>query len=100
MAQFKDAVIDDFGFSFADTTESHVTSPQDESSIDLAFQIEVLEQQVEEYKKRLHDLSAAIDPLLTNLCRDPDKPGIHWPDRVEKIQQFRNKLKRIVEGKE
>jgi hypothetical protein len=39
-------------------------------------------------------------PFLDNLCKNPEKSTIHWPDRVVKIDQFRNRLTQIAEGKQ
>jgi hypothetical protein len=34
-----------------------------------------------------------ILPFLNNLKKNPDKAYIHWPNRVEKINEFSDKLK-------
>jgi hypothetical protein len=49
--------------------------------------------------QRLQLMYDTIIPLLDNLCHNPDKPTIHWPNRVEKITEFKEKLKNILEGK-
>lgn len=84
----------DFGFSFVDDVN------------DVQQQVEHLEtvrqtdqQEIEDLKNRLIELHKAILPLLDNLCKDPNKPSIHWPDRVPKIEAYRKKLQNIVEGK-
>lgn len=41
----------------------------------------------------------AILPLLNNLAKDADKNAyIHWPNRLEKIEAFKTKLRAIVNG--
>lgn len=45
--------------------------------------------------KRMYD---AIDVLLTNLLRDPEKKVINWPDRIAQIAEFRTKLQGILHG--
>jgi hypothetical protein len=76
----------DFGFSFVDTesTEKIITDTQ---------------QQIEQLQQRIELLYATIAPFLDNLCKDPDKATIHWPNRVEKIQQFKKRLRQITDGK-
>jgi hypothetical protein len=43
-------------------------------------------------------LYKSITPFLDNLCKNPDKSTIYWPDRVTKIQGYKAKLLTIVEG--
>lgn len=74
----------DFGFSFSDEPDQTI--------------IEQTETKAADYESRLKSLYAAILPFLDNLCKNPDKPSIHWPNRVEKIDEYKIKLQRIVEG--
>jgi len=88
--------IEDFDFGFCFTDDSRETKQQVE-------QLETArlsdQEQIDNLTNRLHSLHQAIIPLLDNLCRDPDKPSIHWPDRVAKIDAYKRKLQAIVEGK-
>lgn len=84
----------DFGFSFAeDTSQTKVDVERLENEQRNNQQV------IDDLTDRLNRLHSAIIPLLDNLCRDPDKPSIHWPDRVSKIEAYKKKLKAIVEGK-
>lgn len=74
----------DFGFSFIDTVENE--NPDQNKRID-------------QLEQKVHDLYNAILPFLDNLCKNPESTTIKWPDRVEKIQAFKQKLKTIVEEK-
>lgn len=65
---------EDFGFSFVETQELKVDN-------------------------RAEELYNAISIFLENLKKNPEKDTIHWPNRVEKIEQFQKKLKEIVEVK-
>jgi hypothetical protein len=76
----------DFGFSFDDDVAS------------IKQEHETLECQVQILEKRLERMYDAIVPFLNNLCKNPDKPTIHWPNRVEKIEQYKKRLERILEG--
>ena len=81
----------DFGFSFSDETQSQVQNLTDD--------LNSHKEDLEDLQARLGKLYNSIIPFLDNLCKDPDKPTIVWPNRVEKIQDFKNKLKLIVQGK-
>lgn len=84
----------DFGFSFAEDSkniEQQVNQLETVAAAD--------KQTIDDLQNRLDKLHKSILPLLDNLCRDPDKPSIHWPDRVAKIAAYKKKLKSIVEGK-
>lgn len=48
---------------------------------------------LEDSLKDIRLIYRLITPLITNLLRDADeKPYIHWPNRKEKLQEFKNKL--------
>ena len=85
----------DFGFSFTDDNEevkkvNEKLKKQDQSSQEI---IKSLEERLE----LMHD---SIVPFLDNLCKNPDKSTIVWPDRVERIKAYKEKLKSIMEGKQ
>lgn len=44
---------------------------------------------------KLDRLYNAIQPLLNNLKKNPEKEYILWPNRVEKVDQFADKLYKI-----
>lgn len=66
----------DFGFTIVDQTE--INNPQDELT------------------SQLQKLYNAIIPLLKNLKANPEKDVIMWPNRVEKIDEFKAKIDDIV----
>lgn len=84
----------DFGFCFTDDSQDAKQQVEQLETARLSDQ-----QQIDDLTERLRSLHRAIVPLLDNLCRDPDKPSIHWPDRVAKIDAYKRKLQAIVEGK-
>jgi len=45
---------------------------------------------------QLQELYDAIIPLLKNLRANPEKDTIVWPNRKEKIEQFKQKIDAIV----
>lgn len=71
----------DFGFTFGDT-EEQVTKKEKEK--------------VDTYKIKMDRLYKAILPFLDNLAKNPDQPII-WKDRDIKIEEFKQKLKKIIE---
>lgn len=81
----------DFGFSFADEEIHEV-----KESLNATIRGE--QEKIEDLENRLKLLYASIIPFLDNLCKNPEKSTIHWPNRVEKIQEYKQKLKLIVEG--
>ena len=80
----------DFGFSF---TEDVIEAK------DPVENIETTKQKITELELKLEKLYNSIIPFLDNLCKNPEKDTIFWPNRTEKIQSYKNKLKSIVEGK-
>lgn len=73
----------DYGFSFEDADKQTDISTVEE---------------LKDFKRRLDSLYNAIIPFLDNLCKNPEKSTIFWPNRVEKIQLYKRKLEQIVEG--
>lgn len=49
-------------------------------------------------RDKLDELYNAIMPLLNNLQNNPEKDYIFWPDRLEKIEDFKDHLAKIYEG--
>lgn len=70
----------DFDFGFTSVSEEEITAPLVINAQDKA--------------KLVYD---AIVPLLNNLAKDSDKsPYISWPNRAEKIEEFKKKLEAIL----
>lgn len=56
------------------------------------------QQVAEDAQQRLDALFNTIMPLLTNLQKNPEKEYILWPDRYQKVEQFRDRLTEIYKG--
>lgn len=67
---------DDFGFTFSSDEETKLVSDELTSQLQLLYN--------------------AIIPLLKNLKANPTKDTIVWPNRVEKIDEFKTKIDNIV----
>jgi hypothetical protein len=95
----------DFGFSFIDEEiQEKEAAANDQIEAERRAKEELEDKVVtakvaaEEYEYRLELLYKSISPFLDNLCKNPDKSTIFWPDRVAKINSYKEKLLKIVEG--
>jgi hypothetical protein len=50
-----------------------------------------------ESAEKLNKLYRAIQPLLENLKKNPEKSYILWPDRVAKVKAFEKVIKAIMD---
>lgn len=95
----------DFGFSFIDEELQEKEAEAQDTIQKVSSEKQALEDQVTDAKLSADDLEyrlellyKSITPFLDNLCKNPDKSTIYWPDRVNKIQGYKAKLLTIVEG--
>jgi predicted patatin/cPLA2 family phospholipase len=84
----------DFGFSFVDEDYEEVKEVNTKLNKDYSDS----QQKIDDLQTRLETLYNAIVPFLDNLCKNPEKSTILWPNRVEKIQNYKKKLETIVKG--
>ena len=49
-------------------------------------------------KEKCDTLYNMIQPLLNNLQKNPEKEYIYWPNRLEKVEEFSDKLKEVYTG--
>jgi predicted nuclease with TOPRIM domain len=96
----------DFGFSFIDEELQEKEAEAKETIQKVRSEKETLKEKltdtqvaIDDLEYRLNLLYKSITPFLDNLCKNPDKSTIFWPDRVAKIQAYKDKLLSIVEGK-
>lgn len=96
----------DFGFSFIDEELQEKEAEAKETIQKVSSEKQSLEDQltdsqvaVDDLQYRLNLLYKSITPFLDNLCKNSDKSTIYWPDRVQKIEAYKDKLLSIVEGK-
>jgi hypothetical protein len=90
----KEIIDFDFGFSFIDDEIEEVK----ETAIKLETARADNQAAIEDLQERLNRLYNSITPFLDNLCKNPEKSTIYWPDRIPKIQAYKDKLLSIVEG--
>ena len=82
---------DDFGFSTVDTVEVQGYNQPEIDSLKL---------ENEDLNRRLDKMQVAINKLLINLSKNPEQELIKWPNRLDKINEFKQKLDRIRKGEE
>ena len=78
----------DFGFTAVD--ESELKAVQEVSK-----KAETLGANALNTQEKLDKLYNAIQPLLANLKKNPEKEYILWPNRIEKVDQFEDYLRKI-----
>lgn len=95
----------DFGFSFIDEELQEKEAEAEQKIQEVSSEKQTLEDQLNDAKVAADDLEyrlellyKSISPFLDNLCKNPDKSTIYWPDRVSKIEAYKGKLLKIVEG--
>jgi len=74
----------DFGFTAVD-----------EEELEAVKKVTVTAASAEE---RLNNLYNAIVPLLNNLKKNPEKDYILWPNRLAKVEQFEDHIRKIYQG--
>lgn len=78
----------DFGFTAVD--ENELDSVQELKNHEITSANELSNVQ-----NKLDNLYNAITPLLNNLKMNPEKEYILWPNRVEKVEEFENHLRKL-----
>lgn len=96
----------DFGFSFIDEELQEKEAEAKETIQKVSSEKQSLEEELvdskvaaDDLQYRLNLLYNSITPFLDNLCKNADKSTIYWPDRVQRIEAYKDKLLSIVEGK-
>jgi hypothetical protein len=80
----------DFDFGFSAVTEDELKAVQEASK-----QAETATQSTLMLEQKINSLYNMIMPLLNNLAKNPEKDYIYWPNRLDKIEQFRDKLDEV-----
>ena len=99
--QTSDIIDFDFGFSFIDDEIEEVkekAASAEGTAEELETQLSNLMNEKIRLEARLDKLFNSVVPFLDNLCKSPEKSTIFWPDRVDKIDNYKQKLKAIAEG--
>jgi len=78
----------DFGFTLVDENELEAVQKAQET-------VASSSESASATQDRLDKLFGAIQPLLNNLKKNPEKEYILWPNRLEKIEQFEDHIQKI-----
>jgi len=76
----------DFGFSFV--------SDEEMKAQELALS-EKLKSVQSGSKEQVDALKGLIMAFLNNMIKDPEKPWIYWPNRVERVREFMDRINKI-----
>ena len=88
----------DFGFTVVDEEELAVVTEMlsDKDKIDRKLTLASSEK--EKLDNKINSLYNMFQPLLNNLAANPEKEYIFWPNRLEKIEEFRDKIDAVYKG--
>ena len=86
---------DDFGFSAV--SEEELKSLEKKLQQEVTQKEKALEEVEKSYQTKLEQLYKTVMPLLNNLAKDSQKEYIYWPDRSKKMNEFIERIKKIVE---
>ena len=78
----------DFGFTLADESELEIVKKQE-------IKVKEASSSASSIEDKLDRLYNAVTPLLNNLKKNPEKEYILWPNRVDKVEQFEDHLRKI-----
>ena len=78
----------DFGFTAVDEEELEAVQK-------VTKKAEASQTEASSAQERLDKLYNAITPLLNNLKKNPEKEYNLWPNRIEKVDQFEDHLRKI-----
>ena len=82
-----------FDFGFTAVSESELESVQNTETV-----IAEYDKQLNGLQSRLDGVYSSILPLLKHLKENPDKDYIYWPNRLDKISEFEEKLNKLYKG--
>ena len=78
----------DFGFTAMDADELDAVQTVKE-------EVSVASNEALTMKDKCDTLYNMIQPLLSNLQKNPEKEYIYWPNRLAKVEEFSDKLNEV-----
>ena len=85
----------DFGFTVVDESELEAVKKTQDTANDAEQLATNRLETIKSVQAKLDKLYNAITPLLNNLKKNPEKEYILWPNRVDKVEQFEDYLRKI-----
>tara|TARA_B110000495_G_scaffold199950_1_gene214264 strand:+ start:1585 stop:1848 length:264 start_codon:yes stop_codon:yes gene_type:complete len=84
---------DIFDFGFTAVTEEELDTVQQ-----LTQKSSDTQETADAVQNKIDKLYNAVVPLLNNLKKNPEKDYIHWPNRLDKVEQFEDMLTKIYKS--
>ena len=85
----------DFGFTVVDESELEAVKKTQDTANDAEQLATNRLETIKSEQAKLDKLYNAITPLLNNLKKNPEKEYILWPNRVDKVEEFEDHLRKI-----
>ena len=82
-----------FDFGFTCVTEEELDTVQQ-----LTQKSSDTQETADAVQNKIDKLYNAVVPLLNNLKKNPEKDYIHWPNRLDKVEQFEDMLTKIYKS--
>ena len=83
----------DFDFGFTAVTEEELEVVQKQAAA-----VETTTHNLEALQDKIDTLYNMFQPLLNNLKKNPEKDYIYWPNRMDKIELFSDKLDEVYKA--
>ena len=87
MATKTEVQLEDFDFGFSAVDENELAAVTTATA-----KVATASGNAEAVQAKMDKMFNAVMPLLNNLQKNPGKEYIFWPDRHNKVEQFRDKL--------
>lgn len=88
----------DFGFTVVDEEELAVVTEIQAEKEKVERKVTLASSEKEKLDNKINSLYNMFQPLLNNLAANPEKEYIFWPNRLEKIEEFRDKIDAVYKG--
>ena len=82
----------DFGFTAVTEEELAIVQQLETEKEEAEQSASLTSTEKEALDTKIHTLYNMFQPLLNNLASNPEKDYIYWPNRLAKIEEFRDKL--------
>jgi hypothetical protein len=88
----------DFGFTIVDEDELTIVTELQAEKEKVERKVTLSSSEKEKLDNKINTLYNMFQPLLNNLALNPEKDYILWPNRLEKIEEFRDKIDDVYKG--
>ena len=88
----------DFGFTIVDEDELTIVTELQAEKEKVERKVTLSSSEKEKLDNKINTLYNMFQPLLNNLAQNPEKDYILWPNRLDKIEEFRHKIDSVYKG--